>query len=60
MRTKVQIRKRLTSGNVKDPELHEKRIREIEQRRAFRQVLGWALAGAIAFVAAAFLISLQA
>lgn len=60
MRTKVQIRKRLTSGNVKDPELHEQRIRDIEQRRAVRQVLALVLAGAIAFVAAAFLISLQA
>lgn len=59
MKTRVTIRKRLVSGNLKDPELHQQRIYDIQQRREILRVLALVAAGAVAFMTAALVMWLR-
>lgn len=58
MKPKIRVRRRITSGDIRDPELEAQRIKDIEQKREAVQTITWVLAGAVAFVAFAIIMAL--
>ncbi len=49
MSTRIKVRRRVTSGDIKDPELHKQRIINIEKTREFMLTLAVVGIGVIVF-----------
>ena len=58
MKGRVQIRRRLTSGNIRDPDLHQQRLLDIERRRDAFWTITLVLTGGVAFATVAVVMSL--
>ena len=54
----VKFRRRVTSGNIKDPELHQQRLANMQRSREATWTITVVLAGAVAIVAVAIVMSL--
>jgi len=48
---RIHIRRRLTSGNIKDPDLHRERITDIQMKRQAFWTMTLVVVGSIAFIA---------
>ena len=51
MGARIQLRRRVTSGNIKDPELHRERITDIQMKRQAIWTVTLVVVGSIAFIA---------
>lgn len=51
MGTHIKVRRRYTSGNIKDPELHEQRVINIEKTREVIMTIAMVIVGVIVFAA---------
>lgn len=51
MSAKIRMRRRVTSGNIKDPELHRERLTDIQMRRQVVWAITLVVACGITFVA---------
>ena len=51
MAGRIRIRRRLTSGDIKDPELHRERITNIQMKRQALWTVTLVVLGSIAFIA---------
>ncbi len=56
MSARIRLRRRVTSGNIKDPELHQERITDLQLRRqAFWSVTLIAIGAAVFLMVTMFL-----
>ena len=51
MTVKIRMRRRVTSGNIKDPELHQERVNDVQARRQAAWTVTLFVAGVVAFLA---------
>jgi len=51
MAARIQVRRRVTSGNIKDPELHRERLSDIQMKRQAFWTVTVVVVGSIAFIA---------
>lgn len=59
MRPRIQVRHRVNSGNIKDPDLHQERLTDIRMKRQAFWTVTLVVVGSIAFTAMSMVIRLS-